>query len=236
MHWIDITILAVLGLSLLFGLWRGLVNELFAIVAWIAAFIAARLFSPDMADWLANSVQSKPVILLLSWVIPFLLAFAAVNIIRFIIKSMVDIVGLKPVDRFFGGVFGIFKGGLIITAIVLIVQLVQNKPSTPINSDSRLLPHFQEAALWVLENVDTKYVTNIDHLIADSKLANHVSDALASNGALKLGLNREQLQGLMEHMQISGQELAQQLQDSEQLEQLRKLLDNPQIKSIINKD
>ena len=165
MHWIDITILAVLSLSLLFGLWRGLVNELFAIVAWIAAFLAARIFSPDIADWLANSVQSKPVILLLSWVIPFLMAFAAINLIRFIIKSMVDIVGLKPVDRFFGGIFGILKGGLIITAIVLIVQLVQNKPSTPISSDSRLLPHFQEAALWILENVDAKYVTNFDNLI-----------------------------------------------------------------------
>ena len=50
MNWADYTILAVLGLSVLMGLWRGFIGEVLALACWACAFWVAWLFGPTLAD------------------------------------------------------------------------------------------------------------------------------------------------------------------------------------------
>ena len=40
--WVDGVLLAVLVVSLLVGLWRGLVFELMSLLGWVVAYVAAR--------------------------------------------------------------------------------------------------------------------------------------------------------------------------------------------------
>ena len=47
--WVDWTLLAVLALSVVVGLWRGLVFELMSLVGWVVAYVAAQLYSPLVA-------------------------------------------------------------------------------------------------------------------------------------------------------------------------------------------
>jgi membrane protein required for colicin V production len=47
--WVDWTMLGLLALSVLVGLWRGLVFELMAVVGWVVAYVVAQLFSSDVA-------------------------------------------------------------------------------------------------------------------------------------------------------------------------------------------
>ena len=49
MNWIDYTILGVLALSVLVGLWRGLVSEVLSLASWIVAFWVAWTFGPMVA-------------------------------------------------------------------------------------------------------------------------------------------------------------------------------------------
>jgi membrane protein required for colicin V production len=42
-------LLAVLGASLLLGAWRGLVYELMSMLGWIAAFVLAQWWAPEVA-------------------------------------------------------------------------------------------------------------------------------------------------------------------------------------------
>lgn len=233
MHWIDIAILAVLGLTLLFGLWRGLINELFSIASWFAAFLIARIFSSDVGSWLSGSIESEPMLLLLSWLIPFLVTFIFMNLIRMVVKSMVDMVGLKPVDRLFGGVFGLVKGGLIITATVLITQLAMNKPSSAFQSESRFLPHFQELSLWLLESYENQSFVSVDSLLGDRNFDQTLTDSIAATASLSLGLDRQQVEELLKHMKIDAQELAKQLNDPEKVESLRRLINKPEIQALL---
>ncbi|MGN6282393.1 CvpA family protein, partial [Frateuria sp.] len=57
MNWIDFTILAVLALSVLVGLWRGLVSEVLSLVAWVAAFWVAWTFGPVVAAHFEHSIS-----------------------------------------------------------------------------------------------------------------------------------------------------------------------------------
>jgi membrane protein required for colicin V production len=234
MLWLDIVILVALSISLIFGLWRGLINELFAIVAWICAFFAARLFSSDTADWLVNYIQSEPMILLLAWVLPFIVTFIIINLIRLAVKSMVDMVGLKPVDRLFGGVFGLGKGLLIITAVVLVIQLATSKPASELVGKSRYLPHFEALAAWFIKTLDGKFDMSVDKLLERARLPEGLTDAIVSTAAINLGLDSQQLERLRQELKLSPAQLAKQLDDPEQLEALRQYINNPQIQKLLN--
>jgi membrane protein required for colicin V production len=50
MNWVDYAIIAVLGLSVLMGLWRGFIGEVLALAVWACAFWVAWLFGPPLAD------------------------------------------------------------------------------------------------------------------------------------------------------------------------------------------
>jgi membrane protein required for colicin V production len=50
--WVDWLLAAVLLVSTVIGLWRGLVYELLALVGWVVAFIAAQLWGAAVAPWL----------------------------------------------------------------------------------------------------------------------------------------------------------------------------------------
>ena len=49
---VDWILLAVLGLSLLLGLWRGIVQEVLSLVGWVAAFYVSQMYAPHAAAWL----------------------------------------------------------------------------------------------------------------------------------------------------------------------------------------
>ena len=44
--WVDIALLAVFGLSVLVGLWRGFVFEIVSLLGWLVAFIIANAAGP----------------------------------------------------------------------------------------------------------------------------------------------------------------------------------------------
>ena len=46
----DWILLALLAASMVLGAWRGLVYEVLSVLGWIAAFLLAQWFAPDVAD------------------------------------------------------------------------------------------------------------------------------------------------------------------------------------------
>jgi len=54
MNALDYAWLAVLGLSVLLGLWRGVIRELFSLAGWVLAILAALTFTADAAALLPH--------------------------------------------------------------------------------------------------------------------------------------------------------------------------------------
>lgn len=120
----DYVFLGVLAISAAVGVWRGLVSEVIAMLAWVLAAFAAWRYSGAAADLLAG-VISEPV-----WrpVAGFALIFIAVLLVaallRFLLRELLKAVGLGPADRLFGAVFGLARGLAIAFAVVLLGGLV----------------------------------------------------------------------------------------------------------------
>ena len=114
----DWMVVAVAGLSLLIGLWRGVVSEVLALAAWVAAFFAASKFSAQAAGFLGGVVKDKT----LSQVAGFVLVFIGVLLLfalaRLLAKRLLEAVGLGPVDRLLGGVFGLARAAAVLVCMV----------------------------------------------------------------------------------------------------------------------
>ena len=141
-------ILVVLLGSTLIGLLRGFVREAVSLVFWIAAIWAAWRFAPlvephlgglladpSVAPWVGRLVVLV-LVLLIGWVIGMLLGFFT--------RSM----GLGPLDRVIGLLFGIVRGTLLVGLMIIGAELLHLNHEEWWNR-SKLVPYGETAGDWL---------------------------------------------------------------------------------------
>ncbi|MFA6231956.1 MAG: CvpA family protein [Rhodanobacter sp.] len=152
MNWTDGVILGILGLSVLIGLWRGLVAELLSLVIWVAAFWVAVTFGPVLSTHLEHTISLPLARNGVAYGICFFGVLLIGAVVRFLTRKLIWSSGLTGIDRLFGVVFGFVRGALVVTLIVLLVGLTALTRESWWQQ-SVLLPQFQMAAAWLGQNV-----------------------------------------------------------------------------------
>ena len=152
MNWFDLTILAILVLSIVVSLFRGLIREVLSLLIWVGAFWLAWTFVDTGANWLQPYIELPSARHLLAFVALFLVALIVGGMINYLVGKMITKTGLGATDRFFGMFFGLARG---IIAVTLLVLFLQATPFTqdPWWSESRLTPQFARMANWVKEKM-----------------------------------------------------------------------------------
>ena len=123
MAMLDWIILAVLALSLALGAWRGLVYEVMSVLGWIAAFVLAQWLAPDAAAWLPMGQAGETLRYAAGFVLVFIVAAFLAGLLAWLVKKMVEAVGLRPVDRTLGAAFGLVRGGVLLLATAVVVNM-----------------------------------------------------------------------------------------------------------------
>ena len=72
MGWVDLLLLAMLTVSVLLGLWRGLVYEVMAILGWLVAYFASPYVAPWILPWLPSEQMGPHLRHALSLVLGFI--------------------------------------------------------------------------------------------------------------------------------------------------------------------
>lgn len=116
----DYAALGVVAVSLTLGLWRGVVSEILALAAWVAAFFAARFLAPDLAPAFGGLVPDGA----LRYVAAFAAVFVGVVVVfaiaRQVARLLLKAVGLGWTDRMLGAIFGVGRGILVALLAVLL--------------------------------------------------------------------------------------------------------------------
>ena len=144
----DILVIVILGYCLVRGLFRGLVKEVSSIIGVLSGFYAAYLYYPLAAKWLSRFISDTSYLNILSFLIIFCCVLIFINVLGIIIKYLLNIAFLGWVDRVFGVIFGITKGILIVSVLLIIFTAFLPK-GAPIIKNSLLAPH----VMWVSENM-----------------------------------------------------------------------------------
>jgi len=120
---VDWILLAVLGLSLLLGMWRGIVQEVLSLVGWVAAFYVSQMYAPMAAAWLPMEGSSQMLRYAAGFVVVFIAVLIGTALVSWLIKKLVSAVGLGPLDRLLGSLFGLMRGVVILLAVTVFVGM-----------------------------------------------------------------------------------------------------------------
>lgn len=127
---VDWLLLAVIGFSLLLGAWRGLVYEVLSVMGWIAAFFLAQWFAPALAGKLpALAGAGEPVRYAVAFVLIFIGTAFVGGLVAWLTKKLVEAVGLRPVDRALGALFGALRGVIVLLGAAVVMNTTPLKTS-----------------------------------------------------------------------------------------------------------
>ena len=146
---LDLIFVVVLLGSMLLGAWRGLVYEILSLLGWVVAFMVARTWAQDVALWLPLDGWDMQLRYAAAFVLLIVGALFAWGVISWLSKQLIEAVGLRPVDRTLGALFGVLRGGLLLLVLALVIQY------TPMNKalwwqESTLAPWLTAALSFVL--------------------------------------------------------------------------------------
>ncbi len=126
---VDWILLAVLGLSLLLGMWRGIVQEVLSLVGWVAAFYVSQMYAPMAAAWLPMEGSSQMLRYAAGFVVVFVAVLVGTALVSWVIKKLISAVGLGPLDRLLGSLFGLMRGVVILLAVTVFVGMTPMRDS-----------------------------------------------------------------------------------------------------------
>jgi membrane protein required for colicin V production len=161
MIWIDYSFLVIIAVSALIGILRGLVKEALSLVAWGLAVWISIHFSPVLAQLMRGFIEQDTMRTIAAFLILFVGTLLVGSIISYIIRSGLKKIGLGPLDRLGGLVFGVVRGCGIILVLIYMVGL------TPVKGESwwhksMLIPPFEEMVVWMKSQAPADVVQQIE--------------------------------------------------------------------------
>ncbi len=128
--WVDWALLAMLALSVVVGLWRGLVFEVLSLIGWVVAFVAAQALAPAVAAHVPIGVAGSAINHGVAFFATFVLALIIWALASRLVRLLIHATPLQPVDRVLGGVFGLARGAVLLLAVATVVMLSPAQRST----------------------------------------------------------------------------------------------------------
>ncbi|MFA6920895.1 MAG: CvpA family protein [Gallionella sp.] len=112
----DYVVAGVVLVSLLLGIWRGLVYEVLSLLGWPLAFVLSRQFAGNFEPLLP--VNQDFARIALAYALVFVAALIVWSALVWLFCKLVKAAGLGVLDSFLGGLFGLLRGALVILALV----------------------------------------------------------------------------------------------------------------------
>lgn len=156
----DYAVIAIIVLSALIGLWRGLVYEMLTLAGWGAAFLAAQMFAPVLAPLMPVNDESMQMIIACAAI--FIGVLIACGILAWLLSKAMKWVGLGWMDASLGFVFGAARGLLAVLALVLLAGLT-DLPQQPFWQEAQLSQPLEMATLVIKEKLPLDAVEQLHY-------------------------------------------------------------------------
>jgi membrane protein required for colicin V production len=137
---VDYLLIAVFLLSALLGLFRGLIKEAISLLGWILAVWCAVRFGATVAEMIPSLADGSFIEI---WIARIIVLFA-VLILSSLLGRLISIAihqsGLSGTDRVVGMVFGMARGAVVVSLVVLMLDAA-GFDGDPWWQESKLIPY-----------------------------------------------------------------------------------------------
>lgn len=173
---LDISIIVLIVLSTIVGLVTGFIKESLTLVTLITATAVAALNAKPLAADLPLAIDSQVGKLAIAFGAIFLVILIVGLVVSYLLSSGIHAIGLGGFDHFLGAVFGFSLGALLVTLAVMVLmsgKIAKNDWWV----ESRLIPYFEQSAVWVNANIPESLSQYIDQYVqkssSETSLENH---------------------------------------------------------------
>ena len=146
MSWLDYAIIGLLLVSMIWSALRGVVREIISLGGWVIAFLAANLFAGPLSTHLPQAIPGETLRTLAAFLAIFIFALICTALVGLVMSKLVNAIGLGPIDKALGALFGIARGTILVLAAVLAAGLT-SAPQQAWWKDSVSGPYLKQAAL-----------------------------------------------------------------------------------------
>lgn len=158
---IDLVLLAIIGVSALLGLMRGLVGIVVSTAAWVLAALASFQFGATAGLWLASDGRPDASEMFGGYALVFLGVLVSVGLCGALLRSLVRASALSGADRAFGFGIGLLRGMLVACLLVLLMGFTP-LPREPAWQQSQVLPVLLPVATWMRARLPDWSVPDMD--------------------------------------------------------------------------
>ena len=157
MNYIDIVIAILLVIFGFAGLRKGLITEVATLLGLVAGLYGAFHFSDFTADKLVEHVNIDPKYLnVVAFIVTFIVVALLVNLLGRLITKLVKSINLGFIDKLGGFIFGLAKGLLICSLLVLLLNTFNLKSliKEEDRENSVLYPYVEMTVPYVYQGFD----------------------------------------------------------------------------------
>jgi membrane protein required for colicin V production len=119
----DYVVLGMIGFSILVGLMRGVIGELFSVLGWVLAFYLANRFNAQVMAYMPEQIPGEAVKAMASFLVVFLLVLFVSTLLALLLTSLMKAIGLGGLNRVLGGLAGAIKGVLAVCILVMLAAM-----------------------------------------------------------------------------------------------------------------
>ncbi len=137
-NWLDTALAGIVAISVIAAIWQGLIREIISLASVVAGLAVAVLEYSRAAIWLGRWIPSPDTAKAAAFLGLFFGIVIVGAVLAYLLRSVVQMVGLGWFDRFLGGVFGLVRGFVICSVVLLALvtfsispAIVQNSALTP---------------------------------------------------------------------------------------------------------
>jgi len=138
---LDLLLIGILLVSLIWGLFRGLVREILALGSWVLAGWLTWRFGAALGDYLMAWLNSDQLSYFAGMGVVFIGGLVASTLISRVAYRQFQISGLTAMNRVLGAIFGVARGVVVSTLLLFGAQF---SPATEARwyRESELVPYF----------------------------------------------------------------------------------------------
>jgi membrane protein required for colicin V production len=127
-NWLDCILALIVAASVVTSVMKGFVRELIALGSVVVGLGLAAFGYERAASWFEDIAKSQQVALGLGFLTIFLGMLLIGAFVSFIVRKLIQTVGLQWFDRLLGGVFGLLRGVLVDAVILMVLVAFAIKP------------------------------------------------------------------------------------------------------------
>jgi len=155
MNYLDIIIGIILIIFGIRGLTKGIINEVASLAALVVGLYGMFYFSDITANYLKDLIDIKPeYIATISFLLTFIIFVVIIKLAGKLLSSLLSSLSLGWLDKMGGLVFGVLKGSLITSLLIMLMNVMNISGTIPqeVRDNSLLYRPVEQTAPYLYKN------------------------------------------------------------------------------------